>query len=68
MIEYKAKLRNCVVIIANRFYPSSKTCSCCGKIKNDLKLADRVFVCDCGFHANRDLNAAMNLNKYGRDT
>ncbi|MFZ2727177.1 MAG: RNA-guided endonuclease TnpB family protein [Methylococcaceae bacterium] len=68
MIEYKAKLRNCIVVIANQFYPSSKICSCCGKIKNDLKLADRIFVCDCGFNANRDLNAALNLNKYGRDT
>jgi putative transposase len=68
IITIKAKLRNCIVVIANRFYPSSKTCSCCGKIKNNLKLADRVFICDCGFNANRDLNAAMNLNKYGRDT
>lgn len=56
MIEYKAKLRSCVVVVANRFFPSSKTCSCCGTIKTDLTLADR------------DLNAALNLNKYGLDT
>lgn len=68
MIEYKATLRNCVVVVANRFFPSSKTCSCCGKIKEDLTLADRIFTCGCGFGADRDLNAALNLNQYGQDT
>lgn len=68
MIEYKAKLRNCTVVIANRFYPSSKTCSACGTIKQNLTLADRVFSCDCGFSVNRDFNAALNLNQYGLDT
>ena len=67
-IEYKAKLRNCVVVVANRFFPSSKTCSCCGKIKENLTLSDRVFSCECGFSADRDLNAARNLEQYGRDT
>jgi putative transposase len=68
MIEYKATLRNCVVVVANRFFPSSKTCSCCGTIKTDLTLADRIFNCECGFSVDRDLNAALNLNKYGLDT
>jgi putative transposase len=68
LIEYKAKLRNYVVVIANRFFPSNKTCSCCGKIKENLTLANRIFSCECGFSANRDLNAALNLNKYGQDT
>ncbi|PQJ95129.1 RNA-guided endonuclease InsQ/TnpB family protein [Chromatium okenii] len=68
MIEYKAKLRNCVVVVANRFFPSSKTCSCCGKVKTNLSLADRTFTCECGFSADRDLNAALNLNQYGLDT
>ena len=68
MIEYKAKLRNCVVVVANRFYPSSKTCSCCGKIKEDLALAEWIFNCECGFSVDRDLNAAINLNQYGQDT
>ena len=68
MIEYKAKLRNCTVVIANRFYPSSKTCSACGTIKQNLTLADRQFTCACGFSADRDYNAALNLNQYGRDT
>ena len=68
MIEYKAKLRNCTVVIANRFFPSSKTCSHCRKIKENLTLADRVFNCECGLSINRDLNAALNLNQYGLDT
>jgi putative transposase len=67
MIEYKTQLRNCVVVVANRFFPSSKTCSCCGKINTDLTLVDRVFNCACGFSADRDLNAALNLNQYGLD-
>jgi putative transposase len=68
LVEYKAKLRNCVVVVANRFFPSSKTCSCCGKVKDRLTLAERLFICECGFSADRDLNAALNLDKYGRDT
>jgi putative transposase len=68
MIEYKAKLRNCVVVVAKRFFPSSKTCSCCGKIKENLTLAERIFNCECGFSTDRDLNAALNLNQYGQDT
>ncbi len=42
LIEYKAKLRNCVLIVANRFFPSSKMCSSCGQIKQDLTLKDRT--------------------------
>ena len=68
MIEYKAKLRNCVVVVANRFFPSSKTCSHCGTIKQNLSLSERIFICECGFSLDRDLNAAINLDKYGRDT
>lgn len=47
------------------FYPSSKTCSCCGRIKKDLKLSDRTYKCECGFIADRDKNASYNLAKYG---
>jgi putative transposase len=64
-IEYKAKLRNCVVMIADRFFPSSKTCSNCGEVKKNLTLEDRIYSCDsCGFEIDRDLNAAINLNNY----
>jgi IS605 OrfB family transposase len=66
-IEYKAKLRKCVVVVADRFFPSSKTCSDCGTKKQDLTLADRIFNCDCGLVIDRDLNAAIMLNNYGRD-
>ena len=68
-IEYKAKFRNCTVVIANRFFPSSKTCSCCGWKNEDLKLSDRIFICgNCGMIKDRDRNAADNLEKYGLDT
>jgi putative transposase len=64
-IEYKAKLRNCVVVIADRFFPSSKICCFCGKVKKNLTLGDRIYKCDsCGFTSDRDLNAAINLNNY----
>ena len=47
--------------IADRWYPSSKTCHCCGAIKKDLKLSDRIFKCNCGYIEDRDFNAALNL-------
>ena len=65
ILTYKCKLNNIELVIADKFYPSSKTCSCCGHIKQDLKLKDRVFKCpNCGFEINRDLNAAINLSNY----
>ena len=66
-IEYKARWNNIPVIIADRFFPSSKMCSCCGKIKKDLKLSDRVYKCECGNIINRDFQASLNLKKYGED-
>ncbi len=57
----KCKQNNIELRIVDRFYPSSKTCSNCGKIKKDLKLSDRIYKCDCGFTINRDLNASINL-------
>ncbi len=65
--EFKTKLmskykqNNIELRIVDRFYPSSKTCSNCGKIKKDLKLSDRIYKCDCGFTIDRDLNASINL-------
>ena len=65
-MEYKCAWSNIPLIIADRFFPSSKTCSCCGAIKRDLALKDRVFICpECGFTIDRDLQAAINLAKYG---
>lgn len=65
-LEYKAKQNNIEVIYVDRFYPSSKTCSCCGAIKHDLKLKDRIFKCNsCGLAIDRDFNASLNLCQYG---
>ena len=47
--------------VVDRWFPSSKTCHCCGAIKKDLKLSDRIFKCDCGYTEDRDFNAALNL-------
>lgn len=60
----KCKMLGIELRIVNRFYPSSKTCHECGQIKSDLKLSDRVFKCDCGYEADRDYNASLNI----RDT
>lgn len=66
--EFRAKLttkchqNNIEMRVVNRWFPSSKLCSCCGAIKKDLKLSDRVYQCDhCNTVLNRDLNAAINL-------
>lgn len=64
-IEYKSAWNNIQVIIADRFFPSSKLCSCCGSIKKDLKLSDRIYRCECGNVIDRDYQAALNLKKYG---
>lgn len=63
-LEYKCKFRGIELVIADRFYPSSKTCSQCRKVKQDLKLKDRVYKCSCGLNIDRDLNASINLSKY----
>ena len=47
--------------VVDRWYPSSKICHCCGAIKKDLKLSDRIYCCDCGYVEDRDFNAALNL-------
>ena len=66
-IEYKAKWNNIPVVIADRFFPSSKLCSCCGNIKKDLKLSDRIYKCECGNIIDRDYQAALNLKMYGEN-
>lgn len=66
MIENKAKQTSCVVTIADRYFPSSKTCCYCGAIKEDLTLKDRKYHCTkCHIAIDRDLNAAKNLEKLG---
>ena len=63
-MKYKCEFNGIEFIQGDRFYASSKTCSCCGSIKRDLKLKDRVYKCDCGLSIDRDLNASINLSKY----
>lgn len=66
-IEYKSAWNNIPVVIADRFFPSSKLCSCCGNIRKDLKLSDRIYKCDCGNIIDRDYQAALNLKQYGEN-
>lgn len=63
-IKYKCEIYGIEFVEADKWYPSSKTCSCCGAIKKDLKLKDRTYVCPCGFKLDRDLNASINLANY----
>lgn len=61
-LEYKCKWNNIELRIVDRFYASSKICSCCGAIKKDLKLSDRTYICpECGYITDRDYNASINL-------
>ena len=60
-LQAKCKESGIELRVVNRWYPSSKTCHCCGTIKKDLKLSDRIFQCDCGYIEDRDFNAALNL-------
>ena len=60
----KCKERNIELRLVDTFYPSSKTCSCCGSVKKDLKLNDRIYkCCNCGLKIDRDYNASINLKK-----
>ena len=60
-LQAKCKESGIELRVVDRWYPSSKTCHCCGAIKKDLKLSDRIFQCDCGYIEDRDFNAALNL-------
>ena len=61
-LEYKTQLYGSKLVVVDRFYPSSKTCSRCGEKKLSLSLKERIFNCEhCGFECDRDLNAAVNL-------
>lgn len=64
-IEYKCRWHNIELKTADRFYPSSKMCSCCGNIKKELKLSERTYHCSvCGISIDRDYNASVNLARY----
>ena len=67
LYEFRTKLtnkchqNNIELRIVDRWFPSSKICNCCGNIKKDLKLSDRMYICTCGYIADRDYNASLNL-------
>lgn len=64
-MQYKCEWNGIELVQADRFYPSSKTCSGCGMVKDDLKLSDRTYRCQCcGLVIDRDYNAAINLSRY----
>lgn len=63
-MKYKCEFYGIKFVEADRYYPSSKLCSCCGSIKKDLKLSDRVYKCSCGLNIDRDYNASINLSRY----
>lgn len=66
ILEYKFKWNNIPLIIADRFFPSSRKCLECGEIKKDLRLKDRLFKCShYGHLMDRDKQAALNLKRYG---
>ena len=63
-LDYRCELYGSELVVVDRWFPSSKTCSNCGTKKETLSLAERVFHCDhCGFEVDRDLNASINLEK-----
>jgi len=64
-LQYKAEWYGRTIVQIDRFFPSSKTCSGCGCIKQDLKLSDRAWTCSCGIHHDRDVNAAKMVLKQG---
>ncbi|OBG02451.1 MULTISPECIES: IS607 family element RNA-guided endonuclease TnpB [Mycobacterium avium complex (MAC)] len=69
MLSYKSRWYGSQLVQADRFYPSSKTCTGCGRRKSNLTLADQVFECDeCGIRIDRDLGAAINLARLGVPT
>ena len=65
MLQYKQTFYGCRVELVDRWFPSSKTCSVCGCVKEKLSLSERIFDCfSCGIVLDRDLNAALNLAQY----
>jgi putative transposase len=65
-LAYKLEWKGGRLIVADRFFPSSKICSRCGAVKAKLSLSERTYRCDCGLAIDRDFNAALNLAAYGR--
>lgn len=66
MLEYKLEERGKTFVKVDRFFPSSKKCSICGKIKTEMPLSEREYICECGNQMDRDVNAAVNLREEAR--
>ncbi len=65
MLRYKQAWRGGLLIEADRWFPSTRLCPQCGTINSEMTLANRVFTCFCGYSADRDTNAALNLARWG---
>ena len=65
-LTYKLEKQEKRLIKVDRFYPSSKRCSCCGQVKKELGLGERIYACSCGMRMDRDINAAINIREEGR--
>ena len=65
MLEYKLKDQGKQLAKIDKWFPSSKTCSNCGRVKDELALSERTFRCECGFECDRDVNAAINIRDEG---
>ncbi|KEZ85029.1 RNA-guided endonuclease InsQ/TnpB family protein, partial [Lacrimispora celerecrescens] len=65
LLDYKLSEQGKKLIKIDKWYPSSKTCSCCGNVKEELSLSERIYQCECGFVCDRDVNAARNIKKQG---
>ncbi|OOM16155.1 RNA-guided endonuclease InsQ/TnpB family protein [Clostridium saccharobutylicum] len=63
-MQYKCEFNGIEFVQSDKWFPSSKLCSCCGNIKKDLKLSDRVYKCECGNVMDRDFQASLNLSRY----
>jgi len=64
-MRYKLKEHGKMLVKTDKWFPSSKMCSCCGTLKDDMPLSERVFRCDCGFVCDRDKNSAINIRNEG---
>ena len=64
-LQYKLEEQGKKLLKIDKWFPSSKTCSCCGQVKESLSLSERIFHCDCGFVADRDWNASINIKREG---
>ena len=64
-LQEKLERQGKAFVKADRYFPSSKRCSRCGRIRKDLQLSDRIYECECGYKEDRDVNAALNLRQEG---